>query len=90
MSGLGSCASGYANLVGVTSTQLATMHRIEPGDPTMSWIMQKLDGTQSAFDAQCIGGSCGSQMPLGQSPLPLAIRDAIRTWIANGAVNDCP
>ena len=90
LSGLGSCTSSYANLVGVTSTQLTTMHRVEPGDPTMSWIIQKLDGTQSAFDAQCIGGSCGSQMPLGQSPLPLAIRDAIRTWIANGAVNDCP
>jgi outer membrane protein assembly factor BamB len=90
LDGLGACATGYASLVGVSSTELTTMHRVEPGDPTMSWLMQKLDGTHSAFDAQCVGGFCGSQMPLGQSPLPSSVRDAIRTWITNGAVNDCP
>ena len=66
------------------------MKRVEPGDPAASWLMQKLDGTQSDFTAQCVGGSCGSQMPIGQPPLSPAVRDAIRTWIANGAVNDCP
>jgi outer membrane protein assembly factor BamB len=90
LTGLDSCNSGWTSLVGVASTELPTMHRVEPGDPTMSWLMQKLDGTQAAFNASCIGGSCGSQMPANQSPLSAAVRDVIRTWIANGAANDCP
>jgi hypothetical protein len=90
LSGLGSCTTGYANLVNVPSTELSTMMRVMPGSPTTSWLMQKLDGTQNAFDAQCLGGSCGGQMPLGQGPLPQAVRDALRTWITNGAPNDCP
>ena len=60
------------------------------GDPTTSFLMHKLDGTQGAFDAQCTGGSCGSRMPAGGAALSVAIRDAIRAWIAAGAVNDCP
>jgi hypothetical protein len=90
LGGLGACSTGWASLVGVASTELPTMSRVTPGDPTNSWLVQKLDGTQGNFTAQCTGGSCGSQMPLGQSPLPAAVRDAIRTWITNGAVNDCP
>jgi len=52
--------------------------------------MRKLDGTQSSFDAQCVGGFCGSSMPPGAVPLTEAERAAIRTWILNGAQNDCP
>jgi polyvinyl alcohol dehydrogenase (cytochrome) len=89
LSGLDGCASGYAALVDVASTRLPTMDRVEPGDPTMSWLMHKLDGTQHDFDAQCVGGSCGGSMP-PSGMLPAATRDAIRTWIANGAANDCP
>ena len=66
------------------------MNRVQPGDPTMSWLVQKLDGTQSNFNAQCGGGSCGSQMPIGQPQLSQGVRDAIRTWIMNGAADDCP
>jgi len=33
---------------------------------------------------------CGSQMPLGGSFLAQSVRDAIRTWITNEAMNDCP
>jgi hypothetical protein len=62
----------------------------EPGDPTMSWIMHKLDGTQGGFTAMCSGMFCGSQMPLGGDPLAVEVRDAIRTWIMDGALNDCP
>jgi hypothetical protein len=32
---------------------------------------------------------CGSQMPLGGA-LDQDVRDAIRTWITNGAIDDCP
>jgi len=90
LSGLGGCDSGYASLVDVASTRLATMDLVEPGDPTTSWLVHKLDNTQGAFDAQCVGGACGGQMPLGGPPLSSGVRDAIRTWISNGALNDCP
>jgi hypothetical protein len=89
LSGLGTCSTGYASLVGVASTELPTMNRVQPGDPAASWLVQKLDGTQGSFTGQCVA-TCGSQMPAGQGPLPAAVRDAIRAWILNGAVNDCP
>jgi outer membrane protein assembly factor BamB len=90
LTGLGNCTTGYANLVNVASTELPTMNRVTPGDPTASWLMYKLDGTQSSFDAQCTGGSCGGTMPANQPQLLPAERTAIRTWITNGATNDCP
>jgi hypothetical protein len=90
LSGLDDCNNGYANLVGVASTRLPAMSRVEAGDPTMSFFMHKLDGTQGMFDAMCNGGACGLQMPLGGDPLPVGVRDAIRTWILDGALNDCP
>jgi hypothetical protein len=66
------------------------MNRIEPGDPTLSWIMHKLDGTQNDFLLECTGWFCGARMPLGGPYLSPNARDAIRTWITNGASNDCP
>ncbi len=66
------------------------MDHVEPGVPAASWLVHKLDGTQNAFDAQCAGGSCGARMPLNQPQVSAAVRDAIRSWIANGALNDCP
>jgi hypothetical protein len=77
-------------MVGVPSTQLPSMRRVEPGNPDRSWLMRKLDGTQGRFDAQCVDGFCGSAMPPGPIGLSAAERDAIRTWIRNGAANDCP
>jgi len=90
LSGLGDCNVGYANLVGVASTQHTTMNRVEPGDASLSWLMHKLDGTQGMFTAQCAGMFCGSQMPLGGPFRSQQERDAIRAWISNGALNDCP
>jgi outer membrane protein assembly factor BamB len=90
LGGVVACDSAYGSFVGVPSTELPTHDRVQPGDPTASWLVIKLDGTQHAFDAQCVGGSCGGQMPLNRPQLPQAVRDAIRTWIANGAADDCP
>jgi hypothetical protein len=89
LSGLGDCNTAHASLISIVSTENPTMNRVEPGNSFDSWLMHKLDGTHSWFTADCVGGFCGSQMPLG-TPLPLATRDAIRAWITNGAVNDCP
>jgi hypothetical protein len=77
-------------LVGVANTELPTMSRVEPGDPLLSWLMHKLDGTQGSFTAQCTGMFCGSQRPLGGPFLDTDVRDAIATWITNGALDDCP
>jgi hypothetical protein len=90
LSGLGDCSTALANLIDVASSELPTMDRVEPGDPTTSWLMHKLDGTQGSFTAQCSGMFCGSQMPLGGPFFDLDTRDAIRTWISNGALDDCP
>jgi hypothetical protein len=89
LGGLESCALGYAAMVGVASTQLPTMPLVQPGDPTMSWLTYKLDGTQNVFDAQCVGGSCGGNMPLNRPRLLAEERAAISAWITAGAVNDC-
>jgi len=90
LAGLGDCNTGHANMIGVASSEHMTMNRIEPGDPSSSWLMHKLDGTQGAFTAQCFGSFCGNQMPLGGPFLSQDELDAIRAWITNGAVNDCP
>jgi hypothetical protein len=63
------------------------MDRVEPFDSTLSWLMHKLDGTQGGFSCP---STCGVQMPAGGMPLSQSVRDSIRTWIDNGAVDDCP
>jgi methionine-rich copper-binding protein CopC len=49
---------------------------VKAGDPDSSYIIIKL--TNGA-------GIVGSQMPLGENPLPQATIDVIRQWITNGA-----
>jgi hypothetical protein len=90
LSGLDDCNAGHAALVGAASTELPAMDRVTPGDPTTSWIMHKLDGTQGGFTAQCAMMFCGQSMPLGSPLLALDVRNAVRTWISDGAPNDCP
>jgi hypothetical protein len=37
-----------------------------------------------------VAGLCGSQMPLVPPTLTVETRDAVRQWIADGALIDCP
>jgi len=90
LGGLDDCVTAHANLVNVASSEMPTMDRVEPGNAPMSWLMHKLDGTQDWFTASCTGMFCGQQMPLGGPFLGLDQRDAIRAWIDDGAVSDCP
>jgi outer membrane protein assembly factor BamB len=91
LGGLAGCNTGWSSLVDVPSSELPTMDRVEPFNPGASWLVEKIDGTQNFFDAQCVGGSCGATMPPSPQPqLPSSVRNSIRTWILNGAVNDCP
>jgi len=58
---------------------------VEPGDPTKSYFMIKLDGQQATLSAKCDGGDCGTEMPPDVGLVPKDQRDAIRQWITNGA-----
>jgi hypothetical protein len=62
-----------ANLIWVKADQ-ADMPYVTPGDPAMSYLWHKLNGTQAT-----VGGS-GAQMPLGGK---LSAKDltAIESWI---------
>lgn len=71
-------SSSYGLLVGVASTEVPSLLRVEPGDPDNSYLIQKLEGTASV----------GDQMPLGGPPLPQASIDVIRQWISDGAIDD--
>ncbi len=71
--------TSYNNLVGIAASN-ASMYRVAPGDATQSYIMHKLDGTQSTVTD---GG--GLQMPRNLPPLAEAARDALRAWINAGA-----
>jgi hypothetical protein len=74
-------AHSYNLLVGVPSLEQPALLRVNPGDPTDSYMVHKIEG---------LPGIDGGQMPLGETPLPQATLDAIRQWIANGAPNAPP
>ena len=63
------------NLISVESSQDATRIRVIPGNPNASFLIQKLEGTQTL----------GDRMPQFSPPLPQATIDAIRQWILAGA-----
>jgi outer membrane protein assembly factor BamB len=90
LGGLEDCQLGHAAMVGVASGQLPALDLVAPGDPAASWLMIKLDGTQSDYEGQCVAGGCGAAMPLNQPLFLPAERDAIRAWILAGAIDDCP
>lgn len=72
----------HANTVNVPSVQLASMDRIEPGQPDNSYLVHKIQGTQAS-----VGGS-GVQMPEGGAPLSQEQIDLIRAWVARGALDN--
>lgn len=72
---LTSATASFANLVDVVSVQNAALDRVTAGDADNSYLVQKLEGTQTA----------GQQMPLGGMPLDQPTIDAIREWIDTGA-----
>lgn len=67
----------YANLVNVVSPNSGEV-RVIPGDAANSYLVKKLEGTQSV----------GAQMPLGASPLNTTDLQNIKNWINQGAKNN--
>ncbi len=73
-------AASYAALVGMPSSEVPGLLRVEPGDPDSSYLVQKLEGRASV----------GGRMPLNQPALPQATILVIRQWIQDGALQDPP
>jgi hypothetical protein len=71
----------FSNTVNVASVE-SSLDRIEPGQPDQSYLVHKIQGTQSQ-----VGGT-GGRMPLGGTPLSQADIDKIRAWITAGAQNN--
>jgi hypothetical protein len=69
-------ANSYAALVGVPSSEVSSLLRVEPGDPDASYLVQKLEGRAAV----------GGRMPLDQPALPQATILVIRQWIQDGAL----
>ena len=79
----------YAELVGKDSTELLSMPFVTAGDPEQSYLMHKMDGDQCQFNQQCVAPGCMASMPYGATmALPVAYRDLVRRWIAQGAQDD--
>lgn len=63
------------NLVNIASPRDANLIRVIPFDPDWSFIIRKLEGTQTL----------GDRMPQGGPYLPQSTIDVIRQWILDGA-----
>jgi len=72
-----SAGSSYGNIVDVLGSQ--GLDLVEPGDPENSYLFIKITGG---------GGMSGQLMPYGGARLPDASIDAVRKWIADGALDD--
>jgi hypothetical protein len=68
-------ANSFALLVGVASTEVPGTLRVAPGNPSASYLIQKLEGTAAV----------GARMPLNGTPLAAADIAMIRQWITDGA-----
>ena len=67
--------ASFNSLVGVMSIREPAFLRVAAGDPDNSYLIRKLEGTNTS----------GSRMPLGGGPLDQAVIDDIREWILDGA-----
>jgi hypothetical protein len=79
-------------MVGKPSLEDPSMNVVTVGDPTKSYLIYKIDGTQGTLSAQCMTGElagCGLLMPYGTTvPLPQATLDTIKNWVTQGALNN--
>jgi hypothetical protein len=69
----------YATLVGVPSGEQATVKFVAPGDPTNSYVIQKLEGVSTIS---------GVRMPAGGPYLSQATINQVAAWISAGAQNN--
>jgi uncharacterized protein (TIGR03118 family) len=72
---LSSASATRTALVGVASVEQPSLMRVNPGNANDSYVIRKLEGTQSA----------GERMPLGGPYLDAATIQQVRDWIQAGA-----
>jgi len=72
----------FSSLVDVMSTQSTSLNLVEPDDSDMSYLLNKLLGTQIA------AGGSGERMRKDVTPLTDAQIDVIMDWIDNGALDN--
>jgi len=68
----------YASIVNQPSTEMPSLKRVLPGDPSNSYLYRKITGA----------GISGDRMPQGGPYLTDAQIKLIRDWIRRGAPND--
>jgi len=68
----------YGNIVEVASGQVPELFRIDPGNPDDSYLVRKIEGTNSV----------GGRMPLDGPFLDQETIDTIRQWVSEGARNN--
>jgi len=72
---------------------------VTPGDPTMSYLMHKMDddlcvvtgcipNNVAVSSAEMMAPWCGTFMPYQVMVLDTGTRDTIRRWIQQGAMNN--
>jgi hypothetical protein len=71
-----SAGAAYGNIVDVASAQQPSLDRIEPDEPSESYLYLKVTGDSSIS---------GSRMPLGRPALSGELIDLLRDWIEDGA-----
>lgn len=69
--------NAWSNIVNVDAVQI-NLKRIEPGDPSNSYLVRKVEGRNIA----------ANRMPLGAPPLSQAEIDLIREWVLAGALDN--
>ncbi len=68
----------YSNIVSVASTQVPASMRVLPGDAANSYLVKKIEGTQTV----------GNRMPQGRSALSNVSIQNIKNWVNRGAKNN--
>lgn len=74
-----SAGNAYAQIVGVASSEVPSLQRINPGNAAQSYLIQKLEGAPTIT---------GQRMPFGGPYLPQSTIDRIRAWVDAGAPNN--
>ena len=77
---LTSAANSYAALVGVASSQQATVMRVAANNAAGSYLVRKLESVAGTIS--------GSRMPLGGPFLDQPTIDTVKSWINAGALNN--
>jgi len=77
----------YSNLVGVASTYLPAMPRVDPGNPGNSFLLHRVDGDACTLPG-CTTTECSELMPQDSTALPEAELLTLRAWVAQGAASD--